>query len=1202
MGVQHALDGLSPADQSAEREADRVATAVTGRGATPTAAALLPAAASHPTVPATSTGLALGLGTPLDSGQRAFFEPRLGQDLSHVRVHTGPDAQVAAAEARADAFTVGSDIAFGAGRYAPRTAGGATLLAHELAHVVQQSVSGPKLARQQSEYLPGLDPFATTWDPGPSEPFTYLPPEAVVVTGQTRTVTPVGDPLAAYPTLAASLPEESYNRLRRLADARRAAQAASGIGPEPVRSRAELAGLRRSSSVPAAEQEPVEAPLASFVGLDAQYVNTDFATALVPYLLAQSAAPPELVALVMRNEVVRRLMTIRFPSLTTLSIALEDPLGRTPGPPRLAFAVNGVTVDLPDGFLHHQQLDRAAGGVLERIKNAVVRDAETLSEYATLVIRARLATERVPGLIAGIAGSPDEYALRAVQQLRDDVVGLVRAIGGFSSDLVTPGQMAELRALAGRLEPHVAPLQAAVAQVEDLHRRTAIGATVDEAADYQMKLAEEGRKEGGVLGFFRSGFWGQSSGQTRAAKLVPGSRTMDEAVLAYQRGDISLDSFHSIILHTTIKTSVGMVVGTAAALLGGWLGLAGGAAVFGTGTVGATVTGGAVGGLFGGVGTLLGEDVYSATVAAVSVDPALSAAMRSSYHTPGEYLFAGAFGTGLGAGFGALSYTPRVAPPPITLFGPTGSPMLVSGGRVLPRPPAAGPIRLYGATESESILVSGGRVVAQPPATGPVRLFGPTESQSVLVAGGQVVPEATTTLAGGSRLVTPSGVPIGGVPRPTGGLVDPLGRPLAPAGGGPVIVDLQSGQAQFLRDITKRIPGAQGIGVESGDWLLGYQGIHPVHPGDLGLSRSLVRTSPIWPDTPAWRTPFGQLPRALPWEIEPGPFFWPQTGAVRVFPEPFFPPFGGQGRLVPSGFGDIAGIRPTTHPQLHGIADQVYLRRPFGLARADAPTTRALGTELNQMLRRGGFVELRLTRQGEFSVPTAGSTGPDQLAVVASQIEGATVVRVDAGAIRAFARTGRPPPGLTPIQEDMLRNAASDVGGAGALGQGDIVRLIRIYKGTPQNVLLVGPETQAEFGWARALNIRGQGVTAANPTATPAAEAFASSGGRFFRGRIEELPAAQRFDLIREDFPVPLGRALPPTAEFARARIGRLVPGGRWVVVTEDPEFARTLRVAGEQHGATVRYYEVPGAHEAVPLSLHPRESSRHMLIFEKPR
>jgi hypothetical protein len=79
-----------------------------------------------------------GGGRPLPERTRAFMEPRFGRDFSAVRVHTGPAAAESASALRARAYTIGREVAFGAGEYAPDTHAGQKLIAHELTHVVQQ--------------------------------------------------------------------------------------------------------------------------------------------------------------------------------------------------------------------------------------------------------------------------------------------------------------------------------------------------------------------------------------------------------------------------------------------------------------------------------------------------------------------------------------------------------------------------------------------------------------------------------------------------------------------------------------------------------------------------------------------------------------------------------------------------------------------------------------------------------------------------------------------------------------------------------------------------------------------------------------------------------------------------------------------------------------------------------------------------------
>ncbi|MGB8909995.1 MAG: DUF4157 domain-containing protein [Candidatus Cybelea sp.] len=81
-------------------------------------------------------------GRPLDVETRDFFEPRLGYDLSRVRVHADSSAAASARALDAQAYTVGTDVVFGENRYAPTTAEGKQLLAHELTHTVQQQRGG----------------------------------------------------------------------------------------------------------------------------------------------------------------------------------------------------------------------------------------------------------------------------------------------------------------------------------------------------------------------------------------------------------------------------------------------------------------------------------------------------------------------------------------------------------------------------------------------------------------------------------------------------------------------------------------------------------------------------------------------------------------------------------------------------------------------------------------------------------------------------------------------------------------------------------------------------------------------------------------------------------------------------------------------------------------------------------------------------
>jgi len=90
-----------------------------------------------------------GSGRPLPAPIRNEMEPRFGHDFSSVRIHTDGNATELTRLASARALTVGRNVAFAAGEYSPETsAGSRQLLAHELTHVVQQGRAGPSVQRK----------------------------------------------------------------------------------------------------------------------------------------------------------------------------------------------------------------------------------------------------------------------------------------------------------------------------------------------------------------------------------------------------------------------------------------------------------------------------------------------------------------------------------------------------------------------------------------------------------------------------------------------------------------------------------------------------------------------------------------------------------------------------------------------------------------------------------------------------------------------------------------------------------------------------------------------------------------------------------------------------------------------------------------------------------------------------------------------
>lgn len=102
-------------------------------------------------VPASVHATLRGGGHALDPATRGFFETRMGQDFSGVRVHTDAQAAQSARDIHARAYTVGRELVFGAGQYDPHSTTGRKLLAHELAHVAQPRARGPAALSQPGD-------------------------------------------------------------------------------------------------------------------------------------------------------------------------------------------------------------------------------------------------------------------------------------------------------------------------------------------------------------------------------------------------------------------------------------------------------------------------------------------------------------------------------------------------------------------------------------------------------------------------------------------------------------------------------------------------------------------------------------------------------------------------------------------------------------------------------------------------------------------------------------------------------------------------------------------------------------------------------------------------------------------------------------------------------------------------------------------
>ncbi|HEX4611065.1 MAG TPA: DUF4157 domain-containing protein [Urbifossiella sp.] len=295
VGLQPKLTVNAPGD-SYEQEADRVADQVmrmpepgvqrqcacgstaggacedcqkAGRGAVPKSVQRVAAGlGAVGEAPASVQDVLNTPGQPLDATTRAFFEPRFGRDLSAVRVHADPEAADSAAAVRARAYTVGSHIAFAAGRFAPDTGAGRSLLAHELTHVLQQNAIQEPATGLETQ-APLSSNTTTGREAGRAEEGTpsvrSRPPHPAL---HRQAAGPA--PAVALPTLTGSLAEQLIELMT----------AVAGVRPSDVASGLyvlELRGQRINLTEPQRDQLLAQARKALRDGVQKSRRSADFA-------------------------------------------------------------------------------------------------------------------------------------------------------------------------------------------------------------------------------------------------------------------------------------------------------------------------------------------------------------------------------------------------------------------------------------------------------------------------------------------------------------------------------------------------------------------------------------------------------------------------------------------------------------------------------------------------------------------------------------------------------------------------------------------------------------------------------------------------------------------------------------------------------------------------------------------------------------
>jgi hypothetical protein len=126
------------------------------------------AAVAGAAVPDSVAGVLRAPGEPLDGLTRNYLQPRLGADLSTVRVHRDQGAAASARDVQALAYTVGNHVVFGSGQYAPGTTAGRRLIAHELVHTLQQGATAPPMIARVSAAMCSSDCAGADGGGGPS--------------------------------------------------------------------------------------------------------------------------------------------------------------------------------------------------------------------------------------------------------------------------------------------------------------------------------------------------------------------------------------------------------------------------------------------------------------------------------------------------------------------------------------------------------------------------------------------------------------------------------------------------------------------------------------------------------------------------------------------------------------------------------------------------------------------------------------------------------------------------------------------------------------------------------------------------------------------------------------------------------------------------------------------------------------------------
>jgi hypothetical protein len=646
-------------------------------------------------------------GAPLDNQQRQTYLDRLGpgqplsrslstelsslyrHDLSSVRVH--PDAKPAS-EMNARAFTVGDHIAVAPGEPHPESAGGKKLVAHELAHVVQQSrgetaVQGYGLGRDSYEAeadaaadavvagrpVPPLSSVRTGTIQRQDKPQANPGPSADTKDDPKGDKKDAADPTAhpsltdQYPYLLGLLAEEDMVALEAASEMRYAKLRPKGADAQPG-----------DKPVKALGKTSISVALNKLLSPEARYV--DVSSSDTVYGVLRGHGSPDLVGGLLRNEMMRRFMTNNgLSGESIVDIKLDDPGGKKLGPSHLSFEIAGTRYPTTLGQITPTNLKEVLTAFrLEDAVGTVGDEANKIAMEVALIEEYETRNGQVQDRVKDQAAHPKSHSPTELRALASRLASDKQAATDMAAK---PGYVAPGAAnLAGNFGALLDKINNALTAQEkwlaDHHTMPSDAEVVEEDGTWLVTQGSKQWDKGGahriVSGLAYTGAVGVAIVDGLGNLFTFGYQNDEGAInKAYNAGQISWDERTDLEFSALGRAAaVGIVtvavtiatagLGTEAAL---GLGLARGTFAYGA----VVVTGGALS------GTLVSASSLGTKALVTGVGdfsgPNAQTIWKAGMPSATEWKW----GLAMGAGFGALGALPKALP------GPSG--MVVAGGQ-----------------------------------------------------------------------------------------------------------------------------------------------------------------------------------------------------------------------------------------------------------------------------------------------------------------------------------------------------------------------------------------------------------------------------------------------------------------------------------------------------------------------------------------